>query len=266
MKQLIEAYLARCRKKKVAAATLTQYRRVLERFADSVHFPAAGSAVDAYVASLPLSPASIRLHVAVLGGFYAWAVRNHYADANPIKDDVAAPKVVRTLPRVADASRVKSVVYNAQITLEARVVVGLGFYCGLRCSEIARLRVDAITPQIDGDRITAEIRLIGKGGKERVVIAGSSFAPLLLEYARSRTSPFLFGARNGINEATIWRWVHKYLGTNPHSLRHAMGVEAARAGAPVAVIAQVLGHSNLTTTMRYMNMAGKDREALAEAI
>lgn len=264
MKKLIEEYLKRCERKKASRATLIQYRRVLERFSEKVDFPPAGNKVDNYIATLALAPASIRLHATIIGQFFEWCVRNKHLDRNPMKDDVAVPRAPRTLPCVADADAVRAVVLGPNVPMVARIAIGLGFFCGLRCSEIAHLPRAAVSTDVENPA-SVEIRVFGKGRKERVVVAGASFAPLLVEFARSGDSVLLFGP-HGVDEATIWRWVKKYVGVNPHALRHAMGVEAARAGIPAATIAEFMGHSSLNTTLRYMNMAGKDLTKLADAI
>lgn len=264
MKNIIESYLQRCERKNASPSTIVQYRRVLERFAAKVNFPPAGNVVDSYIASLPLAPASIRLHATVLGQFFAWCVRNKHLDRNPIKDDVSVPRADKTLPRVADSDKMRAVVSDESIPLEARVAIGLGFFCGLRCSEIARLPKAAISLSEDVST-PVEIRVFGKGRKERIVFAGGILAQLLALYLPTVQNAYLFGTQ-GVDEATVWRWVKRYAGVNPHALRHAMGVEAARAGIPAATIAAFMGHSNINTTLRYMNMAGEDLAKLATAI
>ena len=183
-------------------------------------------------------------------------------DTNYIKDDVAVPRQKTVHPNVADVAAVKAVVADARVPLRVRTAVALGYYCGLRRAEIARLKVE----DIDLERQL--VRVWGKGGKERTVPIGNEPLAVIREYLDCRRAEYVFGPAGGkgVNEATIWRWIRKYVDTNPHALRHAMGVEATRKGIPLSTISRYMGHTDPATTYRYAQMAASDIRGVAEVL
>ena len=263
--EILANYLKRCRRKHITPRTVEQYRSVLERFLGAVAFPAAGiDAIEDYFGRIAerYSTGTVRLHAAILSGFFNWCVRHGHIERNYVKDDVAVPRQQHTHPHVADVASVKAVVADAAVPLHARVAVALGYFCGLRRAEIARLKVE----NIDLDKRL--VCVVGKGGKERTVPIGDEPFPAIKEYLDFRRGVYVFGAlgAQGVHEATIWRWIRGYAATNPHSLRHAMGVEATRKGVPAATISRYLGHENPATTYRYTQMAASDIRDVAEVL
>lgn len=265
MNEILQGYLKRCRRKHITPRTVEQYRSVLERFLRAVSFPAAGiDAVEDYFGKLTEQYATntVRLHAAILSGFFNWCVRHGYLDRNYIKDDVAVPRQQVIHPNVADVAAVKAVVADDQVPLRVRVAVALGYYCGLRRTEIARLKVEDIDLELQ------LVRVWGKGGKERTVPLGDEPFPVVKEYLDFRQAEYVFGPQGGkgVNEATIWRWIRKHVGENPHALRHAMGVEAARNGVPLSTISRYMGHADPSTTYKYTHMAASDIKGVAEVL
>jgi len=263
--EILQGYLKRCRRKHITPQTVEQYRSVLERFLKAVAFPAAGiDAVEDYFGKIAERYATntVRLHAAILSGFFNWCVRHGYLDTNYIKDDVAVPRQKTVHPNVADVAAVKAVVADARVPLRVRTAVALGYYCGLRRAEIARLKVE----DIDLERQL--VRVWGKGGKERTVPIGNEPLAVIREYLDCRRAEYVFGPAGGkgVNEATIWRWIRKYVDTNPHALRHAMGVEATRKGIPLSTISRYMGHTDPATTYRYAQMAASDIRGVAEVL
>lgn len=264
--ETMNEYLERCRKKRKSHRTINQYRSVLSRFLDVVPLEKADAeAVDSYIAGLSdgYSVNTVRLHAAVISGFLDWAVRKKLVAENPFRDGVSVPESVQTQPRVADSDKVVAVVNDESVPVEARIAIGLGYYCGLRREEIAKVEIANI------DTEARTITVVGKRKKVRtVVIPENGFSTLLQNYVAPRVGKYLFGGpeKSGVDATTIWRWIKRYAGTNPHSLRHALGVEAARKGVHPAVIARCLGHSDMRTTFIYTQMAGTDLVAMADAV
>lgn len=263
--EILESYLKRCRRKRITPRTVEQYRSVLERFLGVVTFPAAGiNAIEDYIGKIgeKYSTSTVRLHAAILSGFFGWCVRHGYLERNFIKDDVAVPRQSVVHPHVADVASVKAVINNPEVPLHVRVAVAFGYFCGLRRAEIARLKVKDIN--LD----TRLVCVRGKGGKERTIPIGDEPFPVIKEYLDFRKGAYVFGApgTKGVHEATIWRWIRKHAGTNPHSLRHAMGVEATRKGIPLPTLSRYMGHENPATTYKYTQMAATDIEKVAEVL
>ena len=137
----------------------------------------------------------------------------------------------------------------------AWLLIKIAFDTGMRISEITNLTVE----QINGRRI----HFIGKGTKEREVWLTKECADRLKEYCE----------RRGIEEGRIWlndwgyptssdtlRRIMKdafkkcgYEDFYPHALRHSFGSDIQRQGANVMEIKEMMGHSNVATTQRYLH-------------
>lgn len=141
--------------------------------------------------------------------------------------------------------------------------VALGAYGGLRVSEAASLNWDQINTEIR--RMTVR----GKGDKERQV--GLSVALLDILLPEVPHGNVVTGRPDGytghylsikVNEA-----MKKYnVGRSFHGLRHRYGYLAASSGAPITSIARSMGHSNISTTQRYVAATASDLDVIAEAV
>lgn len=134
--------------------------------------------------------------------------------------------------------------------------------CGLRISEALELNRSAFPP----DRAPAEaLRILGKGGKERLV----PLLPLVTDrirdyldaspYPGDATAPLFVGARGGrLNPGVVQRQMRdlrRLLGlpetTTPHALRHSFATHLLAGGGDLRTIQELLGHASLSTTQRY---------------
>ncbi|MBR2766775.1 tyrosine-type recombinase/integrase [Candidatus Saccharibacteria bacterium] len=131
----------------------------------------------------------------------------------------------------------------------------IAFDTGMRISEIKNLTVE----QIDGQRI----HFIGKGRKEREVYMSGDCYDRLMQYLRD----------NGIYQGRVWlnEWGYPicvdtvrrvmrevwyrcgYTDFFPHALRHSFGSDIQRQGADIMIIQKMMGHSNITTTQKYLH-------------
>ena len=151
----------------------------------------------------------------------------------------------------------------------------LAYSCGLRCEEIVNLDVGAV--DFEGERI----RVLGKGGKERMLPVGEPAQRALERYeAKGRnvlsTEPdekALFLSKSGrrLSNSDITRrlglWVREAAlagGISPHSLRHSFATHLLEGGADLRTIQELLGHSSISTTQIYTRIdATRLREAYA---
>jgi integrase/recombinase XerC len=116
------------------------------------------------------------------------------------------------------------------------------------------------------------VRVLGKGGKERIVPFGEPAAEALQRYLRDRagwarkgpgTDALFLNARGArLTERSVHRMVRKYLnqaalhsGLSPHSLRHAFATHLLERGADLRSIQELLGHSSLSTTQKYTHLS-----------
>ena len=145
--------------------------------------------------------------------------------------------------------------------LRHRAMLAILYGSGLRVSEVARLKV----ADIDSARNVLWVRF-GKGRKDRQALLPPKLRELLRCYWRSRRpADWLFpGARPGqpISVKTIFMACRKAARTagiaksvHPHLLRHAFATHLLEAGVNLRTIQILLGHANLETTARYLQVA-----------
>jgi integrase/recombinase XerC len=151
-----------------------------------------------------------------------------------------------------------------------RAILELFYASGLRLSELAGLDVDDVN-------LSAQmVRVLGKGGRERLVPFNKSTAKAIREYlkgretlaniwprARSRRSAPLFLNYRGtrLTVRSVDRLVRRYAaasgvrtGVSPHALRHSFATHLLQRGADLRAIQEMLGHARLSTTQRYTHV------------
>jgi integrase/recombinase XerC len=151
-----------------------------------------------------------------------------------------------------------------------RAILELFYASGLRLSELAGLDVDDVN-------LSARMaRVLGKGGKERMVPFNTSTARALRAYlpdrehiaaaatgtgARDRQPLFVNYRGSRLSTRSIDRLVRRYvatcstrLGISPHALRHSFATHLLQRGADLRAIQELLGHSRLSTTQRYTHV------------
>lgn len=148
------------------------------------------------------------------------------------------------------------------------VITGFMLFCGLRRKEVINLRI--------GNANMEEGRVLvrGKGNKERIVplpqdLISAIDKYLNLERPRSDSDYLILVLKGkhrgrpltdwGVRE--IFRYHRKISGireANPHRFRHTFGADMARTGMAVATLMKIMGHTNIQTTMRYVNLSARD--------
>jgi integrase/recombinase XerD len=170
------------------------------------------------------------------------------------------PRRERKLPLILSREEVKALL-GAPRDLRHRAMLAILYGSGLRVSEVAHLKV----ADIDSARNVLWVRS-GKGRKDRQALLPPKLQELLRSYWRSwRPTDWLFpgarpgqpisvkaifmACRNAARSADIAKPVH------PHSLRHAFATHLLEAGVDLRTIQILLGHTNLETTARYLQVA-----------
>ncbi|HJL20204.1 MAG TPA: tyrosine recombinase XerC [Sandaracinaceae bacterium LLY-WYZ-13_1] len=265
--------------------TVTTYRRTLESLRDWAR--AEGLPLDAtrwrvhvlrgWLASLfeRNSSATLSKKIATLRTFYRFLVRRGLTEQNPASS-LRTPRVKKTLPRfltVDDAFRVVEspggdTARDERLVLRDRAMLELLYASGLRVSELAGLELPGV------DRKARTLRVLGKGGKERLVPYGGPAGEALEAYlavrprlrhpktgAQHATAVFLGRRGTALSARAIQNVVQRYgaLGTgrgdlHPHTLRHSCATHLLDAGADLRTIQELLGHASLSTTQRYTHV------------
>ncbi len=222
------------------------------------------------------SASSIARKLAAVRALYAWLERRGAIRDNPAAL-LASPKVRRRLPTFlgVDAAAQVMVAPAEQSgrrepeQLRDAVILELLYGSGLRVSELAGLDLESV------DTAQAELRVIGKGDKERVVPLGEKALEALAAYLPRRAElrhpktghqdpSALLLARRGQRLGVRWvqKLVQRYgaLGSgrpdlHPHALRHSCATHMLEGGADLRAIQEMLGHSSLSTTQRYTHLS-----------
>ncbi|MGN6254133.1 MAG: tyrosine recombinase XerC [Solirubrobacterales bacterium] len=209
--------------------------------------------------------ATVARKLAAIRGLYGFLVRSGRAGANPA-ELVSSPKRSEKLPRVLTAEQMRSLLEripaHTPLELRDRAMLELAYSCGLRCEEIVNLDEGAL------DFETEQLRVLGKGSKERLLPVGEPAQRALRRYlekgrralASDPREPALFLSKSGrrLSNSDVTRrlglWVKAaalQAGVSPHSLRHSFATHLLEGGADLRTIQELLGHASISTTQVY---------------
>lgn len=264
----------------VSPHTLAAYRRDLEQLAAFIAretgAPAQVRDVDhlllrRYLALLGKNAkkSSVGRKLAAIRSFFRFLVRRGEVEKNPA-ELIATPKKENRLPFHLNIDQVTTLVEappdEAEHALRDRAALELLYSCGLRVSELTGLSIG------DLDLSGGMVRVLGKGGKERIVPVGSRALEALRRYLESRgelagsREPLFLNTRGRrINRRSVARIVDAYVlriaafkRISPHVLRHTFATHMLEGGADLRAIQELLGHASLSTTQKYTHV-GIDR-------
>ncbi len=212
---------------------------------------------------------SIERRISVLKGFHRFLVREGYTRRNPA-DTLPLPKTPDRLPDVLSVEQVDEMLSQplepGPAPLRDRAILEVMYGCGLRVSECSGL--DMSDTMLD----EGYLRVVGKGGKERIApIAGAALRALVvyLEQARPAlakpfakpTAAVFLNARGGRltrqGMHAIVADAGRTIGIanlHPHTLRHSFATHLLEGGADLRVIQEILGHSDISTTQIYTHV------------
>jgi len=211
------------------------------------------------------APSTVARKLAAVRGLYAFLVRTDRLAQNPA-DLVTRPKKASKLPRLLSAEQVSELLERIPATtpleLRDRAMLELTYSCGLRCEEVINLDLG----RVDFD--SEQVRVLGKGGKERLLPIGEPAQRALERYlARGRPAlasdaaeRALFISKSGrrLSASDVARrlrlWVRNAAlagGVSPHSLRHSFATHLLEGGADLRTIQELLGHASISTTQVY---------------
>jgi integrase/recombinase XerC len=219
-----------------------------------------------------MSSASVNRCLSSIRGFYRWEVRFGKRADNPcnnlrnVKMPVKLPSVLWEQEMASFASLPET---TGILWPERDKALILAMYsAGLRISELVSLSMSNVSCTLD------DARIMGKGGKERIVFFSDDAKIAIAEYLPVRAARLamagldskkgaLFISRKG-HPLSIpgVRWIiSRYaiasgLGKNihPHALRHSFATHLVNSGCEVRVVQEMLGHSSISTTQRYTHV------------
>ena len=280
-----------------AANTLSSYRRDLARYVlylegMGITDPAVVREADvtAFLADLregtperpPLSASSAARTLVAVRGLHKFLALEGETLTDPA-GAVPPPKAPKRLPKAISIHDVERLLSAASVgetpaALRDRAIMEVLYGAGARISEAVGLDVD------DVDLENGSVRLLGKGGKERLVPLGRYAREAVTAYTvrarptmavKGKGTPALFLNQRGgrLSRQSAWTAIHAAadragLGAtvSPHTLRHSFATHLLDGGADVRVVQELLGHASVTTTQIYtMVTVQRLREVYAQA-
>jgi site-specific recombinase XerD len=217
------------------------------------------------LSSAGAAPATVARKLAAIRGLYGFLVRTEKVGANPA-ELVSSPKGSEKLPHVLTTEQMRSLLERiparTPLELRDRAMLELAYSCGLRCEEIVNLDEGSL------DFETEQLRVLGKGSKERLLPVGEPAQRALRRYLEKGRRALsvdpreraLFLSKSGrrLSNSDITRrlglWTREAAlaaGVSPHSLRHSFATHLLEGGADLRTIQELLGHASISTTQVY---------------
>ncbi len=217
-----------------------------------------------------LVKASIARKLSAIRSFYRYLLREGMVPTSPIM--TSSPKLDRRLPSFLTIDEVGRLLEAPDLSTPQgqrdRALMELLYASGIRVSELVKLNLERV------NLTTNEIRVWGKGDKERMVLMGKPAAEALRAYLQ-QGRPKLFGTRirmtnalfinrygERLPERRVQRILEKYANiagidkrVYPHLLRHTFATHLLDGGADLRVVQELLGHASLSSTQIYTHVS-----------
>lgn len=295
MYEQIDGFLTQMREARGASpATLRAYAEDLRQLAE---FLEAGGLADAWEKVRPshlrrflaalhsddYARTSVARKLSAIRSFYRHLRARELASADPTVG-LVAPRRRRRLPRFLYQSDLEKLLSapdpSTPLGLRDRALLETLYATGLRVSELVGLTVSQVAE-------AAELQVMGKGGRARIVLLGEPARRALARYLEAARPHLLsrrpdgdddgalfLNARGGrLTDRGVRRIVHKHLlkacaqhDIGPHALRHTFATHLLEAGADLRAVQELLGHASLATTQIYTHVTrGRLREVYEQA-
>lgn len=269
----------------VSPHTLTAYKRDLEEFVSFLNgYYGVGEwswqgidrlAIRGFLAHLTrrkLNKRSIARSLSAVRSFYKYLHRNEQVEANPARG-VSTPKQDKYLPGYLDRAQIELVFQSAELKAqEGRfpdvrnlAMLELFYSTGMRLSELRGIN------RMDIDLLSQQVKVRGKGRKERIIPVGDHAQLALRNYESKRdellrtigqrgdrTAFFLSNRGKRISVRAIQNAMKGFLdkidessGLSTHSLRHTFATHLLDAGADLRAVQELLGHASISSTQIY---------------
>jgi site-specific recombinase XerD len=269
------------KEKNYSRHTLRAYRRDIELFfaflADQGESGVSDITISNYVSFLlryGIDARSVARKLSALKSFFKTLKKLDRIGENPA-EELRTPKTKKHLPGFLSYAQMEQCLCVEKA--RDRAILEVLYSCGIRASELVGLSLE------DVDLVRCEIKVRGKGSKERILPLGMVAAQAIRGYLRERG---IGSARTGAGRAlflnyrgerlttrSLQRIVRKYLakvahaaGTNPHIIRHTFATHLLEQGADLRAVQELLGHASLSTVQVYTHLTtGRLKEIYRKA-
>jgi len=219
---------------------------------------------------------SANRRLTVFKRYFRWALRERFIAADPTLKLQAAKQALR-VPKTMSEAQVDALLAapadDEALGQRDRAMLELMYASGLRVSELVGLKTFHLGLN------EGVLRVMGKGGKERLVPFGQVARDWVVLYL-AEARPVILGGQqtddlfvtshgHGMSRVMFWKLVKKYAGLagitsplSPHTLRHAFATHLLNHGADLRVVQLLLGHADISTTTIYTHVARERLKAL----
>lgn len=210
---------------------------------------------------------TIAHNLTVIKNFHSYLLKEKI-----VKEDasefIERPKLRKSLPKtlsIEDVDKLLDIKLDTPFDYRNKAMLELMYGCGLRVSELINIEIN------DVDIINCQIRILGKGSKERDIPLGEYAIHYLQEYIKVRdkllkdkpcNKLFINNHGLGMTRQGFFKNLKKILlekGLNPdvspHTLRHSFATHLINRGADLRSIQEMLGHSDISTTKIYTKIS-----------
>jgi integrase/recombinase XerC len=266
--------------KNASPYTIKNYRHEIGEFLDFLKEQGIDSwdGVDRYILRRYLAwlqaqgyvKASITRRISELRSFCRYLVREGILDRNPIRT-ISSPKVPKRLPNYLDLHEVEALLAAPDAMTPQgqrdQAIMEVLYASGLRVSELVSLNLRNVDMQ------HGELRVWGKGAKERVALLGEPACRALKRYTREGRSQLIKAGRetnalflNRLGSRLSTRSVNNILDryaklaglerrVTPHVMRHTFATHLLDGGADLRTVQELLGHADLSSTQIYTHVS-----------
>jgi integrase/recombinase XerC len=257
-------------------AYLRDVTQLLEMAGDTPVARLARTQIMRFIATLHgrgLSGRSLARTLSAWRAFYRFLIERDRSLADDPCAGIKAPKSPRRLPSALspdEAGRLVTISGDDPLSLRDCALFELAYSSGMRLSELAQLDVDGC------DLATGEVRVFGKGGKERIVPVGAKARGALTRWLIVRATQAgsgetaMFIARHGrrlspraiqqrLGEWAVRQGLTRHV--HPHMLRHSFASHVLQSSGDLRAVQEMLGHASIASTQVYTHL---DFQALAK--
>ncbi len=248
---------------------LTQFNDYLEtQFGGMKLRDIAAPVVRSWLASMKqhkMTARTITRKISTLKSFYKFMMRSGVVAKSPMTG-IVSPKLAKKLPSYVEEKQLKTLFRDVEFEDDwngytAKVAIRMLYQLGIRLSELVNCREAQV------DHANRQVKILGKGNKERIIPVGKELLKLLKDYAGKKRQVFeqpektyllVTGKGKKLYPKYIYRLTHDYLELvttiekkSPHVLRHSFATHLMNNGAELNAVKDLLGHASLAATQVY---------------
>ncbi|MCB9034261.1 MAG: tyrosine-type recombinase/integrase [Chitinophagales bacterium] len=283
---MIDNFLVYIQKeKRYSLKTVQAYKVDLQQFSEFLNAEfqladinqAKHNQIRAWIISLinqEQKPTSLKRKVSALKSYYKFALKKSWIKTNPALK-ITTPKVAERLPKYIEEKNINhlldgelddtiktNVTDDEFLLLRNKLIVDVFYATGIRREELINLSWNDILQS----NITYQLKITGKGNKQRLIPISNTLYQELLAYQQAQTNYynstanyiFLTDKGSQMYPNFVYRLIKKYLSMcstaekkSPHVLRHSFATHMSNHGAKLNDIKELMGHASLASTQVY---------------